>query len=69
MMQNSFGDISLLDYTSNMLFMSFSSPAPYLQNVVAAGQLTVPVLVILTSKLKISPGLQLMTSKTDVILA
>jgi hypothetical protein len=52
-----------------MLLMSFSSPAPYLQKVVAAGQLTVPVLVILTSVLKTSPGLQLMTLKTDVILA
>ncbi len=68
-MQNSFGAIFPLDYTSNMLLMSFSSPAPYLQNVVAAGQLTVPVLVILTSVLKTSPGLQLMTLKTDVILA
>jgi hypothetical protein len=69
MMQNSFGAIVPLDLTSNTLLISFSSSAPCLQNVVAAGQLTVPVLVILTSVLKISPGLQLMTLKTDVILA
>jgi hypothetical protein len=49
--------------------MSLSSPAPYLQNVVAAGQLTLPLLVILTSVLKILPGVQLMTLKADVILA
>jgi hypothetical protein len=52
-----------------MLLMSLSSPAPYLQNVVAGGQLPVPVLVILTSVVKIYPGLQLITANPDVIIA
>jgi hypothetical protein len=52
-----------------MLLMSLSSPAPYLQNVVAGGQLTVPVLVILTSIEKTSPGLHFFTVNSDVILA
>jgi hypothetical protein len=69
MMRDSFGATFPLYETSNMLLMSLSSKAPYLQNVVAVGQFTVPELVILTSVLKSSPGLQLITLNTEVILA
>jgi hypothetical protein len=70
MTQESFGATFPLSATTNRLLISFPSPTSYLQNTVAAGQFTLPVLVILISVLKIYPGLQwIILLLSEVILA